>query len=218
MNMAKKNKLNKKECLAVVNLLLEVFPDAKAELDFHNPYELLVATVLSAQCTDVRVNEVTKILFAAAPTPNDLKDLPIEELERIIKPCGLYKTKAKNLHLTALRLVTEFDSVIPDSIDILTTLPGVGRKTANVVVSNAYGVPAIAVDTHVFRVSNRLGLACATQVEETEKQLMAVIPKELWTKTHHTIIFQGRRVCKARKPECSLCRLTEFCLYYKSQV
>lgn len=213
--MAKRQKLTKNQCLEVVHRLCEIFPDAKAELDFSNPFELLVATVLSAQCTDVRVNEVTKTLFKVAPTASALANIDLEALEILIKPCGLYKSKAKNLKLTAERLVSEFDSEVPSSIEVLMTLPGVGKKTANVVVSNAFDIPAIAVDTHVFRVSNRIGLVCADTVEKTEEQLMAVVPKELWTKTHHTIIFQGRRVCKARKPECDACELTDLCLYFK---
>lgn len=210
-----RKKHTKAVCLEIVDRLNDLYPDAKAELDFNNPYELLVATVLSAQCTDVRVNQVTKILFEAAPNPEALLALDQAELERIIKPCGLYLSKAKNLKATALILVRDYDSQIPRTIEALVELPGVGRKTANVVVSNAFGTPAIAVDTHVFRVSNRLGLVHADNVEDTEEALMKVVPKALWTKTHHTIIFHGRRVCKARKPECEACTLSDLCLYVK---
>jgi endonuclease-3 len=207
-----KKKLTKASCLEVVSRLNDMYPDAKAELDFNNPYELLVATVLSAQCTDIRVNQVTKGLFPIAPTVEALNQMPLETLESIIKPCGLYKSKAKNLKETARLLLERHAGIIPDTIENLTQLPGVGRKTANVVVSNAYGVPAIAVDTHVFRVSNRIGLVNETNVENTEQALMKVVPKALWTKTHHTIIFHGRRVCKARKPDCEHCGLSEICL------
>lgn len=210
-----RKKHTKAVCLEIVDRLEALYPDAKAELDYTNPFELLVATVLSAQCTDVRVNIVTKALFKVAPTPEALLAMAQEELEAIIKPCGLYLSKAKNLKATALRLVTEFDSQIPRDIETLTSLPGVGRKTANVVVSNAFDIPAIAVDTHVFRVSNRLGLVCEDTVEATEEALMKVVPKAMWTKTHHTIIFHGRRVCKARKPECENCTLVDVCLYVK---
>lgn len=209
-----RKKHTKAVCLEIAHALEGLYPDAKAELDFNNPYELLVATILSAQCTDVRVNQVTKILFDKAPTPQALSVLPIDVLESIIKPCGLYASKAKNLNATANQLVLHFDSEIPRDIPTLMSLPGVGKKTANVVVSNAFDTPAIAVDTHVFRVSNRLGLVHADTVEETEEQLMKVIPKVMWTKTHHTIIFHGRRVCKARRPECENCSLTALCLYY----
>lgn len=207
-----KKKLTKADALEVLKRLDEMYPDAKAELDFRNPYELLVATVLSAQCTDVRVNIVTKVLFSEAADVYKLNEMPLEQLEGIIKPCGLYKSKAKNLKETALRLVNDFNGSVPESIETLMTLPGVGRKTANVVVSNAFGIPAIAVDTHVFRVSNRIGLVHEPDVEKTELALMKVVPKEMWTKTHHNIIFHGRRVCKARKPECESCQLADLCL------
>lgn len=210
-----RKKHTKATCLEIVQQLIALYPDARAELDFTNPYELLVATVLSAQCTDVRVNQVTKVLFEAAPNPEALLHLDQTELERIIKPCGLYLSKAKNLKATALILVRDYDSQVPQTIEALMALPGVGRKTANVVVSNAFGTPAIAVDTHVFRVSNRLGLVHADNVEDTEEALMKVVPKDLWTLTHHTIIFHGRRVCKARKPECESCALSDLCLYVK---
>ncbi len=207
-----KSKLTKATALEVIERLDQMYPDAKAELDFNSPYELLVATVLSAQCTDVRVNLVTKVLFAEAADVYLLDAMPLERLEEIIKPCGLYKSKAKNLKETALRLVHDFDGKVPESIETLMTLPGVGRKTANVVVSNAFGIPAIAVDTHVFRVSNRIGLVHEPDVEKTEFALMKLVPKSMWTKTHHNIIFHGRRVCKARKPECESCQLADVCL------
>ncbi len=207
-------KLSKKKVIEVIDVLEQMYPDAKAELDFNNPYELLVATVLSAQCTDVRVNKVTKVLFDVAPDAATLSELPVETLEKIIKPCGLYKSKAKNLHATSLMLSSQWQGEIPQDIKTLMTLPGVGKKTANVVVSNAFGVPAIAVDTHVFRVSNRIGLAQANNVEETEEQLMKRIPKARWSKTHHLLIFHGRRVCKARKPDCENCDLQAWCLFY----
>jgi endonuclease-3 len=212
-----KNKLTKATCLKVVEILNEMYPDAKAELDFKNPFELLVATVLSAQCTDVRVNEVTKVLFKEAPDVVSLDQMPLETLAEIIRSCGLYKSKSKNLKETARLIIEKYDGLVPKTIDELTTLPGVGRKTANVVVSNAFGTPAIAVDTHVFRVSNRIGLVHEKNVENTEEALMKVVPRTLWTKTHHTIIFHGRRVCKARKPDCESCQLSEICLAYINQ-
>lgn len=212
-----KKKLTKSTCLEVVRLLNEMYPEAKAELDFNNPFELLVATVLSAQCTDVRVNEVTKVLFAQAPTVEALNQMPLASLETIIKSCGLYNTKAKNLKETARLILETYEGEVPKTIEELVKLPGVGRKTANVVVSNAFGIPAIAVDTHVFRVSNRIGLVHEINVEDTEDALMKVVPRDQWTKTHHTIIFHGRRVCKARKPDCEHCRLAEICLAKQNQ-
>ncbi len=207
--------MTKKQTMEVVNQLLLLYPDAKPELDFKTPFELLIAVILSAQCTDIRVNQVTEILFKKANTTELMSKLSIEEIEEIIKPCGLHKAKAKNIYNTSVIIVNDYSGEIPNTIESLMTLPGVGRKTANVVVSNAFGVPAIAVDTHVFRVSNRLGIAKAKTVEETEIQLMKKIDKTLWTKAHHLLIFHGRRVCKARTPLCEICTLTSYCADYK---
>lgn len=207
--------MTKKNVLQVINELKTLYPDAKPELDYKSPFELLIAVILSAQCTDVRVNQVTKILFEVAGTAPLLANLPIDEIERIIKPCGLYKTKAKNIKATSELLVQKYGGNVPSVHEQLTDLPGVGRKTANVVVSNAFGIPAIAVDTHVFRVSNRIGLVKAKTVEATEEQLMKCIDKALWTLTHHMLIYHGRRVCKARAPMCSECTINPYCDYYK---
>lgn len=207
--------MTKKNIKEVIERLEALYPDASAELDFKNPFELLIAVILSAQCTDVRVNQVTKVLFEVAGDALSLSELPIERIEEIIKPCGLYKTKSKNIQETARRLVAFYGGEVPSSHEALTELPGVGRKTANVVVSNAFGIPAIAVDTHVFRVSNRIGLAKASTVEATEVQLMKAIDKEKWTLAHHMIIFHGRRVCKARQPQCEVCTLNDLCEFYK---
>jgi len=199
----------------IIELLKSIYWDAKAELDFTTPFELLVATILSAQATDVQVNKVTKSLFLIAGTPEKMAGMSIDEMEKSIKSIGLYKNKAKNLLAMSRILIEEYESQVPESIEELIKLPGVGRKTANVVVSNAFGVPAIAVDTHVFRVSNRLGLAEAKDVATTEKQLMQVIDKDDWSKLHHCLIFHGRRVCKARKPMCDECAFTGYCKYLK---
>ncbi|OJV66725.1 MAG: endonuclease III [Clostridiales bacterium 38-18] len=207
--------MTKKNVKEVIDRLEALYPDASAELDYKNPFELLIAVILSAQCTDVRVNQVTKVLFEVAGDATALSELPIAQIEEIIKPCGLYKTKAKNIQETARRLVAFYGGEVPSRHEALTELPGVGRKTANVVVSNAFGVPAIAVDTHVFRVSNRIGLAKASTVEATETQLMKAIDKDKWTLAHHMIIFHGRRVCKARQPQCEVCTLNDLCEFYK---
>lgn len=199
----------------IIELLKSIYWDAKAELDFTNPFELLVATILSAQATDVQVNKVTKDLFLVAGTPYDMVSMSIDEMEKSIKSIGLYKNKAKNLLAMSRILIEEYNGKVPDTIEKLIKLPGVGRKTANVVVSNAFGVPAIAVDTHVFRVSNRLGLAEAKDVNETERQLMQVIDRADWSKLHHCLIFHGRRVCKARNPLCESCAFTAYCKYLK---
>lgn len=199
----------------IIELLKSIYWDAKAELDFTNPFELLVATILSAQATDVQVNKVTKDLFLVAGTPYDMVSMSIDEMEKSIKSIGLYKNKAKNLLAMSRILIEEYNGKVPDTIEKLIKLPGVGRKTANVVVSNAFGVPAIAVDTHVFRVSNRLGLAETKDVNETERQLMQVIDRADWSKLHHCLIFHGRRVCKARNPLCESCAFTAYCKYLK---
>lgn len=207
--------LNKKDVNNVVKILLELYPDAKAELNFSNPFELLIATILSAQCTDVQVNKTTQTLFSELKTPYDYVQLTVEELGEKIRKCGFYNTKSKNILATCNILIEKYQGEVPDNIFDLMKLPGVGRKTANVVVSNAFGTPAIAVDTHVFRVSNRIGLANSDNVLDTEKDLMDNIDKKLWTKAHHLIIFHGRRICKARRPLCEKCPLTSYCLYFK---
>jgi endonuclease-3 len=214
----KRSLLNKDEIKIVLEKLSELYPDAKAELDFENPFELLIATILSAQCTDIRVNIVTKDLFALVKNPKDVVELGVNDLAEIIRTCGLYKSKATNIVKTCEILETKYNGKIPESIEELQTLAGVGRKTANVVASNAFDIPAIAVDTHVFRVSNRLGITKHKDVLGTEIQLMKKIPKKLWTKSHHMIIYHGRRVCKARKPLCEQCTINTECLYYRNEV
>jgi endonuclease-3 len=208
--------LNKKEIDIVIDLLLGLYPDAKAELNFTNPFELLIATILSAQCTDVRVNKTTDSLFKELKTPEDYIELGQEELGKRIYSCGFYKNKSKNIIEACKIIIDKYNGKVPDTIEELMKLPGVGRKTANVVASNAFGVPAIAVDTHVFRVSNRIGLADSKNVLDTEKDLMDNIDKNMWTKAHHLIIFHGRRICKARNPLCEECPIRPYCLYYKS--
>lgn len=213
-----KQKLSKSEVKEVINILLELYPDAKAELNFSTPFELLIATILSAQCTDVRVNKTTDIIFKEYNTPEAFLTLSSDELGDKIKSCGFYNMKSRNILSTCSILVNKYNSKVPDKISELLNLPGVGRKTANVVVSNAYGIPAIAVDTHVFRVTNRIGVVNEKDVEHTEFALQKAISKELWTKSHHLFIFHGRRVCKAVNPKCLECKLNPVCLYYnKSQ-
>lgn len=215
--MAKKM-LSKKEISEVLDILEERFPDAKAELDWETDLELLIATILSAQCTDVRVNKTTDVLFKKAKTPEEYLSLGREEIAETIRSCGFYNVKSKNIMGTCAMILEEFGGEVPKTREELMKLPGVGRKTANVVMSNAFGTPAIAVDTHVFRVSNRIGLADAKDVDETEKQLMENIDRDRWTKAHHLIIFQGRRVCKARNPLCEECSLRDYCLEYNNNI
>ncbi|MBR5173674.1 MAG: endonuclease III [Clostridia bacterium] len=189
--------------------------DAQCELNFSTPFELLVAVILSAQCTDKRVNLVTEKLFKIASTPQEFVDMPIEELEGHIRSCGFYHNKAKALKEMSASLLA-MGGVVPDTREELMKLSGVGRKTANVVSAVAFGKNAIAVDTHVFRVSNRIGIADANTPEKVEEQLMAGFDEEIWSKLHHYLIFHGRYVCKAQKPNCGECTLKNSCKYYKN--
>ncbi|HQQ40681.1 MAG TPA: endonuclease III [Clostridia bacterium] len=205
-------KAQKTEALAI---LARTYPNAKPALEFHTPFELLVATILSAQSTDVMVNLCTRELFPVANTPEQIAAMTEEELFPYIKRCGFFNTKGRHILETARILVTKYGGEVPADLELLQTLPGVGRKTANVVASNAFGIPAIAVDTHVFRVSNRIGLANAKNVEKTEEQLQKAIPREHWSQAHHWLIFHGRQICAARKPKCEICPLIDLCEFYK---
>ena len=194
-----------------LEILEETYRGAKPELHFSNPFELLIAVILSAQCTDKRVNITTARLFKKAATPAAIVALGISGLAEEIKDCGLFRNKAKNIMATCRMLVEEFGGEVPSDYDTLLKLPGVGRKTANVVTSVAFGRPAIAVDTHVFRIANRLKLAVGETPLAVEKGLMKVIPREKWSAAHHWLIYHGRRVCKANRPLCGECPLADVC-------
>ena len=194
----------------ILDKLEEMYPEAKAELIFSNPYEMLVATILSAQCTDKQVNRVTPAVFARYPDVCTMAEARVEDLYPMVKSCG-FKTKAANIVAACRMIRDEYHGEVPDTMEDLIRLPGVGRKTANVVLFNAFGVPAFAVDTHVFRVSNRLGLCKANTVEETEKQMTKLIPRDKWGQAHHWLIWHGRRLCKAQRPLCKDCDLKELC-------
>lgn len=198
---------------AVLERLKEIYKNIGTALRFHNPFELLVATILSAQATDKQVNKVTVGLFKKYPDALAMSKLSNEELAQEIKSIGLYQNKSKNIVATSKILLTEYEGQVPADLDALMRLPGVGRKTANVVLSNAFGIPALAVDTHVFRVANRLKLAESGDVFSTENQLMALIPQKDWSDAHHWLIWHGRLFCKARKPECTKCKLNDLCLF-----
>ena len=202
----------KKETVAeILTRLKTAYPDAKPELDYSSEFELLIAAILSAQCTDKQVNRVTEKLFKVYPSPAAFAKADQEELEGHIRSCGFYRMKAKNIISASQMIVEKHGGSVPNTLEDLTALPGVGRKVANVVLSNAFGVPAIAVDTHVFRVSNRIGLAHAKNELNTEKQLMENIPRELWGIAHHWLIFHGRRACHARGAKCESCVLYGLC-------
>ncbi|MBS4203156.1 endonuclease III [Lederbergia citrea] len=204
--------LNKQQIRFCLDEMGKMFPDAHCELVHANPFELVIAVALSAQCTDALVNRVTNNLFEKYKTPEDYLSVPLNELETDIRSIGLFRTKAKNIQKLCRMLIDEYGGKVPDQYEELVKLPGVGRKTANVVVSVAFGVPAIAVDTHVERVSKRLAFCrWKDSVLEVEKTLMRKVPKEEWSVTHHRMIFFGRYHCKAQNPQCHICPLLEVC-------
>jgi endonuclease-3 len=202
----------RQRALEILNRLQQEYPDATTELNHDNAFQLLVATILSAQCTDVRVNLVTPALFARYPEPSDLAQAQLPELEELIHSTGFFRNKAKNLKALGGTLVHEYDGRIPDRRELLVQLPGVGRKTANVVLGNWFGVPALPVDTHVKRLSQRLALTQAPKhPDRIEVDLMALFPAETWSFISHGLILHGRRVCKARRPTCEPCVLGDLC-------
>ncbi|MHB1128394.1 MAG: endonuclease III [Bacillota bacterium] len=209
--------LEKDELTKVLEILKHCYPEAKTALNYENPFQLLVATMLSAQCTDKQVNKITEKLFAKYSSPLQFAGLEPDELAEEIRGCGLYRNKSRNIILACRVLVREYGSKVPMTLTELTGLPGVGRKTANVVLSNAFHQPAIAVDTHVFRVANRIGLAFSKDVRRTEEDLCRHIPRHLWSDAHHWLIHHGRTLCRARNPHCDNCPIHTFCNYLKSK-
>ena len=202
--------MEKEKAALIVETLAEIFAD-KPALKFRTPYELLIAVILSAQCTDERVNKVTKILFEKYDTPEKMLTLSQKELEKYIFSCGFYQMKAEHILSASADIINKFGGKVPDNLEDLQSLAGVGRKTANVVYSVAFHGNAIAVDTHVFRVSNRLGLASAKDVLNVEKQLMAIIDEKDWSRSHHYLIYLGRSYCKSQSPNCKECPLSALC-------
>ncbi len=205
----------KEKTVKVCDVLEEMYPEAPCALKYKEPYELLIAVRLSAQCTDARVNIVTETLFVKYPTLESFAQADLSELEQDVKPCGFYKTKAKSIIEMAQRLIDVYDSRIPDNMDELLTLPGVGRKTANLILGDVYGQPAVVTDTHFIRITGRLGLTDNKEPEKVERDLRPLIPAERSSDFCHRIVQFGRDVCTARKPKCSECRLRELCRYYK---
>lgn len=207
-------KIDQKRALAELQRL---YPDAKPALHYTTAYELLIAVILSAQCTDERVNKVTEVLFQEHATPETMLKLTQSQLERYIFSCGFYRMKAEHILSATKDIMEKFHGEVPNTIEDLMSLAGVGKKTANVVYSVAFGGAAIAVDTHVFRVSNRLGLANGKTPEQVETGLCQVIPKQDWSQAHHWLIYHGRRVCHSQRPDCGNCTLREVCDYGKTE-
>ncbi len=199
------------KALQTLDILDAMYPDAECALRHDNPYQLLVATILSAQCTDVRVNQVTPALFARYPDPQRLAQADLDELEELIRSTGFFRNKARNLITCAGALVARHRGEVPPDLDSLVALPGVGRKTANVVLGNAFGIPGMVVDTHVKRLAYRLGWTRHSDPEKVERDLMRLLPAERWTQTSHTLIHHGRALCKAPTPHCSSCPLQNDC-------
>ena len=206
--MRKITKTKKKEILVILE---ETYQGIGSALVYNSPFQLLIATALAAQTTDLQVNKVTSKLFADYPDVQSMAGITSDELIPYIQSLGLYRNKAKNIAATVERLLVEYAGQVPQTREALMTLPGVGRKTANVVLANAFDIPAMAVDTHVFRVSNRLGLVISDTVKGVEEQLCALIPQKRWSEAHHWLIWHGRRCCKAQKPECSHCPVAALC-------
>lgn len=209
--------MNKKDAIIIIETLKKMYPDAKCSLDFSTPFQMLVSVVLSAQCTDERVNKTTPSIFSKYSTPQDFADMDIELLEELIHSCGFYKTKAKNLKRTAQILVEKYDGIVPNNMEDLMSLPGVGRKSANVIMLEAFDLPqGIAVDTHCKRIANRLGFSSESDPAKIEQDLLKVIPKEYYKDVNHIFIWHGRNVCTSQKPKCDSCKLQQYCKFYKS--
>jgi endonuclease-3 len=211
----KREVLTKPKCTTVLGILLEAYPEAECALDHVNVFQLLVAVVLSAQTTDVSVNKISPELFGRWPDAAKLAGARQADVEQVIRTIGMYRTKSANIIRLAQKLLEEYDCKVPQDMDQLMSLPGVGRKTANVVLAVGFGEQRIAVDTHVFRVANRIGLCHEPDVLKTELALMKNLPGDRWSEAHHSLIWHGRRICHARKPDCERCPVNTLCLYVR---
>ena len=208
--------MKKKEIINFVETLKRAYPDATCSLDFKTPFQMVVAVMLSAQCTDERVNKTTPKLFERCKTIQDFADIDITELESIIHPCGFYKNKAKNIKLCATQVLEKFNGEVPKTMDELLTLAGVGRKSANVILLEAFGIAnGIAVDTHAKRISNRIGLSHEKEPEKIEQDLLKIFPQDYLKDINHLFVWHGRNTCDSRKPRCEQCTVKNFCEYYK---
>lgn len=204
--------MNKKQAVEIFELLKKQYPDAKCSLDFNTPFEMMVAVMLSAQCTDERVNKVTAEFFPKYNTPQAFANMPLEDIENLIHSCGFYKNKAKNLKLASQKILTEFNGEIPKTMEELMSIPGVGRKSANVIMLEAFNNPqGIAVDTHAKRISNRIGFSSAKEPQKIEQDLLKLFPKEYYYDANHILIWHGRNTCKSQKPNCENCCIKHLC-------
>lgn len=209
--------MNKNDTINLIEILKNTYPDAKCSLDFKAPFQMVVAVMLSAQCTDERVNKTTPELFNKCKTIEDFANIDIQDLEKIIHPCGFYKNKAKNIKLCAKKVLDNFNGIVPNTMDELLSLPGVGRKSANVIMLEVYDIAnGVAVDTHAKRISNRLGLSNNKEPEKIEQDLIKQIPKKYLKDINHLFMWHGRNTCTARNPKCEICTVKEFCKYYTS--
>ncbi len=210
--------MKKSDALILFNRLKEYYPDATCSLDFKEPFQLVVAVMLSAQCTDERVNKTTPALFSRCKTIQDFADIDINELEKIIHPCGFYKNKAKNIKLCARQVLENFNGVVPHTMKELTSLAGVGRKSANVIMLEVFGIAeGVAVDTHAKRISNLTGLSKEKEPEKIEQDLLKTFPKECWKDLNHLLVWHGRNTCIARNPKCDICPISDVCKFAKSK-
>lgn len=208
-------KMNTKEIKTFVETLKQTYPDATCSLNFNTPFELVVSVILSAQCTDERVNKITPHIFNTYSTPKDFANIDLSELEDLIHSCGFYKNKAKNIKACANKLVSDFNGIVPQTMEELLLLPGIGRKSANVILLEAFGIAeGIAVDTHAKRISNRIGLSKQSDPEKIEQDLLKIYPKQYLKDINHLFVWHGRKTCMARKPQCELCTLKLFCSTY----
>lgn len=204
--------MKKNEAIEVIKILKEYYSDATCSLDFETPFEMVIAVMLSAQCTDERVNKVTPNLFKEYSTPEQINDMPTEKLEKIIYPCGFYKTKAKNIKAMAKVILEEYNGVVPEDMESLMSLPGVGRKCANVIMLEAFNNPqGIAVDTHAKRISNRLKLSKESIPEKIEQDLLKLLPREYYKDVNHLLVWHGRKTCTSRNPKCKECPVNKYC-------
>ena len=204
--------MNKKLCIEIIENLKQTYPDAKCSLDFNTPFEMMVAVMLSAQCTDERVNKVTAEFFPKYNTPKAFADMPLEDIENLIHSCGFYKNKAKNLKLASQKILTEFNGKVPQTMEELMSIPGVGRKSANVIMLEAFNNPqGIAVDTHAKRISNRIGFSSAKEPQKIEQDLLKLFPKKYYYDANHILIWHGRNTCKSQKPNCENCCIKHLC-------